>query len=76
MKAAVDLSEFAAIGKPVRAGCWFSRLDDDQKNKVLKAREAGYSAVTIRSVMASWDERVSKSSFLDHFRNTCKCERD
>lgn len=70
----VALDEFAAVAKPNRRGCWFSRLTSEQQEKVTAAHEAGYSARTIARVVTSWGVRISNSPVGEHFRHGCSCD--
>lgn len=74
----VELSEFAKLGVPRGSReriCWFRRLDATQREKVLKAREAGYTYIVIASVVSGWGIATSPSSLSFHFNGNCICAR-
>lgn len=71
-KAAVDLSEFEAAS-PTKLVCFFTRLDETQREKVTAAKEAGYSYPTISKVMATWGIKVGSSTIGRHYQGGCAC---
>lgn len=69
-----DLSEFEAIRPPVNGRlCWFAHLTDEQKDKVTKAKESGYSGEVIAKVVSSWGTPIKLNSIYVHFRGSCAC---
>ena len=70
---APDLSEFEALAPAARCGCWFRRISEDQRSKVVAAHEGGYSAPTIAQVVKGWGTPVSATAVRSHFNGDCRC---
>lgn len=76
---AATLSEFAAKGKPRTPGprvCWYKRLTPEQQEKVLAAKEGGFSHSVIASVVSSWSATITAAGVSIHFQGRCGCDRD
>ena len=74
----IDLSEFEATRLPP-GGCWFTKLTDEQREKVMAARAAGYSYVQITSVVRSWGITgirggpIGDNGVRNHIGRRCSC---
>ncbi len=73
MKAAPDLSEFEAIAPKLGRECWAASLTPEQKEKIERARENGYSYLTISRVINGWGHKTSASATAAHLRGECRC---
>lgn len=69
-----DLSEFEAVHTPAARRCWFQRLAEPQREKVVAAREAGYSCKDIATVVSAWGIPLGASGASRHFGRCCACD--
>ena len=74
-KAGVSLSEFEDATPPRKQRCWFERITDEQREKVISARATGYSNNVIAKVVTSWEVPIGESRVRSHFGGNCSCGR-